>query len=243
MFKIDYLKVFSILSLSLLSTSVVSSSVLAENDNLDLFPTGEHEGGGTRGSTASCAVEVEAEPVSLIPRNTKVLTVSDSPQLLFHVPDVVGASALELVLLDEDNRVVDRDEFAPGYKPGIVKVDLVDETNFDTLKIDRLYHWYLVRDCEDIATPKIVANGSLQRIELDPDLAKQLKDASAIEKIELYQQADIWHEAIANLAQLRCDLTADKFSSQLKMRSKDLNNYVQLLTQDKENYCIDELNI
>ena len=243
MFKIDRLKVFSILSLSLLSTSVISSSALADNDNLDLFPTGEHEGGGTRGSTASCAVEVEAEPVSLIPKNTRVLTVSSSPQLLFHVPDVVAASALDLILLDEDNQVVYQDEFVPGYKPGIASVNLVDQTNFDTLKIDRLYHWYLVRDCEDIPTPKIVTNGSLQRIELDSALAKQLKDASTNERIKLYQEADIWHEAIANLAQLQCNLSADKFSDRLKMQSEDLNNYAQLLAQSDKNYCIDESNI
>ena len=236
MFKINYSKLCSIFSLPLLLTTVISGSAIANEDNFDLFPTGEHEGGGTRGGAIGCAIEAD-NPVPLIPQNTRILTVSGSPELLFYVPDVAGASALELVLLDKDDRVVYRDELNPGYQPGIVSIDLVDRSNSDTLKIDRLYHWYLVRDCDEMPTPKIVANGSLQRVKLEPALADKLENASTIEQVKLYQKADIWHEAIVNLARLKCDLTAEKFSSQVNIDDKEIEHYTRLLIQSKENYC------
>ena len=242
MFKINYLKLCRAFSLPLLLTTAISSSTVAHDDNLDLFPTGEHEGGGTRGKAVGCALKAD-NPTSLIPQNTRVLTVSDSPELFFYVPDVVEASALELVLLDEDDLIVYRDEFNPGYKPGIVSIDLVDRSNSDTLEVDRLYHWYLVKDCDEMPTPKIVANGSLQRIKLERVLASRLENASTIEQVKLYQEADIWHEAIANLARLQCDLTAEKFISQAKIDNEKIEDYARLLVQSEENYCDNNSNL
>ena len=125
MIKTDLIKLFGTLSLALLLGVAMSSSVVANDDEYYNFPTGNHEGGGVRGQATSCTAEAE-NPVPLTPKNSEIFTVSESPELLFHVPDVVQASTLEIVLLNRDDEIVYRDRFESGYKPGIVSINLVD---------------------------------------------------------------------------------------------------------------------
>ncbi len=244
MIKTSYLKLYwklsSIFSLALLLVIAMSSFVLANEDDDYNFPTGNHEGGGVRGQVTGCEAQA-SNPVSLAPKDTQALTVSDSPELLFYVPDVTQASTLEILLLDQDNEVVYRDEFAPGDKPGIISVNLVDNSNSDALKINSLYHWYLVQACGGIDTPNIVADGSIQRIKLEPDLANKLENAAQLEKVKLFQSANIWYDAIANLSQLKCNSAVETKATQGLIQLENINDNFKLFSQSLASYCLNNV--
>ena len=226
-------------SLTLLFAPVVSSVAVAQGEDYDNFPTGDHEGGGVRGALISCATNANY-PVALVPEAATTLTTSPSPTLLFDVPDVVQASTLEVVLRDRDNRVVYQNELETGYQPGIIGLNLFDESNFNALKVNNSYHWYLIQECENIAEPNIVANGSLQRVELDGELAQKIDNASGLEKVKLYQEANIWHEAIANLANMKCNSKAEGVVSQ-KWIDEEFSNLLNLSNRSFQSYCLNNL--
>ena len=232
----SFQKLCQIFSLTLLFAPAMSSVAVAQGEDYDNFPTGVHEGGGVRGTLNTCATNANY-PVPLIPENAQTLTVSSSPTLFFDVPDVIQASSLEVVLLDRDNRVVYQNELEAGYQPGIIGLNLSDETNSNALKVNNSYHWYLIQECEYSAEPNIVANGSLLRVELDSELTQKINNASGIEKVKLYRQADIWHEAIANLANLKCDSEAESFVLQ-EWIDEEFTNISNLSNQSFQSYCL-----
>ena len=228
-----YCKIFS---LTLLFTPAISLAAVAEGEDYNNFPTGDHEGGGVRGTLISCATDANY-PVPLVPEAAKTLTTSASPTLFFDVPDVIQASSLEIVLLDGEDRVVYQNGIETGYQPGIIGLNLFDENNYNPLKVNDSYHWYLIQECENSVEPNIVANGSLERVELDDELAQKINNASRIEKVKLYQEAGIWHEAIANLAVLQCDSNAKDFIFQQWIEEKFIS-VSNLENRDFQSYCL-----
>ena len=234
-------KLCSVISLALLFSGAISRTAIAYEDEYYDFPTGEHEGGGVRGKGIGCVALEADNPQPLIPKDTQALTVSDSPELLFDVPDLDQASTLEILLLDQNQQIVSRKEFQPGYQPGIVSMNLVDDTNNHILELDSLYSWYLVQECAGVDIPKVIAHGSFMRVELEKNLAQQLEDASAIEKVQLYQSANIWHEAIASLAQLKCDLTAKTITDQQRIEMDKIEDSSDLWSRSFDTYCANDL--
>lgn len=228
-------KFCQIFGFTLSLASVMPLAAIAEGEDYYNFPTGNQEGGGVRGTLISCASNVNYA-VPLVPETAKTLTTSPSPTLFFNVPDVLEASTLEVVLRDRDNRVVYQNGLETGYQPGIIGLSLYDESNSNALKVNNLYDWYLIQECEDSAEPNIVANGSLQRVELDDELTQKINSASGIEKVKLYQKANIWHEAIANLAEFKCDSKAESFVSQ-EWIDETFTNILNLSNQDFQSYC------
>ena len=225
-------------SLTLLFAPVVSSVAVAQGEDYDNFPTGDHEGGGVRGALTSCATNANY-PVPLVPEAATTLTTSPSPTLFFDVPDVVQASSLEVVLLDGDNNVVYQNELETGSQPGIIGFNLSNEGNYSALKVNNSYHWYLIQECDNSAEPNIIAKGSLQRVELDGELAKEISNASGLEKVKLYRQADIWHEAIANLANFKCNSQAESVVTQ-EWIDEEFTNIPNLSNQSFQSYCLNK---
>ena len=228
-------KLCQIFSLTLLFTPAISLTAVAQGEDYYNFPTGDHEGGGVRGTLTSCGTNTNY-PVALVPEAAKTLTTSPSPMLLFDVPDVILASTLEVILRDSDDRIVYQNGLETGYQPGIIGLNLSDENNSNALKANNLYHWYLIQECENSIEPKIVANGSLQRVELDSELAKKINNASGIEKVKLYQKAELWHEAIANLANIKCDPQAEVIST--KWDEEEVTDFLNLSNRSFQSYCL-----
>ena len=226
-------KFCQIFSLTLLFASAMTGAAVAESDDYYNFPTGDHEGGGVRGASISCTTNANY-PVPLVPQNAETLTTSSSPKLFFKVPDVVQASTLEVVLLDSKDRVVYQNGLE-SYQPGIVGLNLFDGSNSDALKVNSPYHWYLIQECSDNPEPSIVASGTLQRVELDREVARQIDNASGLEKVKLYRQAGIWHEAIANLADFKCDSEAEGLVSQQWIEEEFTDS--NLSNRDFQSYC------
>ena len=231
----SFQKFCKIFSLTLLFAPAISLAAVAQGEDYYNFPTGDHEGGGVRGTLTSCATNVNY-PVSLVPEASKTLTTSASPTLFFDVPDVILASTLEVVLRDRDDRIVYQNGFETGYQPGIIGLNISDESNSNALKINDLYHWSLIQECENSAEPHIVANGSLQRVELDGELVQRINNTSGIEKVKLYQEAELWHEAIANFVDMKCDSQGEIVSA---WNDEEITDSLNLLNRSFQSYCLD----
>ena len=230
----SFLKLCQIFGITLLFAPIMSSGAVAQGEDYDHFPTGDHEGGGVRGTPTICAANANY-PVPLVPKNVETLTASSSPTLFFDVPDVAQASTLEVVLLDRDNKVVYQNRLQSD-RSGIIGLNLFDQSNSDALQVNNSYHWYLIQDCGS-AEPNIVANGSLQRVELDSKLTRKINNASGLEKVKLYRQANIWHEAIANLADMKCDLKTESLVSQ-KWIDEEFASLPNLSNRSFQSYCL-----
>lgn len=230
----SFLKLCQIFGITLLFAPIMSSGAVAQED-YNHFPTGDHEGGGVRGTPTICAANANY-PVPLVPKNVETLTASSSPTLFFDVPDVAQASTLEVVLLDRDNKVVYQNQLQSD-RSGIIGLNLFDQSNSDALQVNNSYHWYLIQDCGS-AEPNIVANGSLQRVELDSELTQKINNASGLEKVKLYRQADIWHEAIADLANL-CNSQTEVVSQQ--WIDEEFASVPNISNRAFQNYCFNNL--
>ena len=233
--KNNFSKLLKTFSLALLFSSAMSS-VFAEESDYYQFPTGEQEGGGVRGEVNSCS-PASSYPIPLIPQNYKSLTASASPTLFFDTSNIEQAVDFEFLLLNQNDEIVHQDSLKTHQKSGIIGLNLFDNTNSDALRIDDNYHWYLVENCGDADVPIIVGNGSLERIQLNNDLTKQLNNASLIEQIDIYQAANIWHETIENITLLKCNNSDDISSAE---KSKDLNFsnvFIESFNNSLDAYC------
>lgn len=230
----------NILGIALLFSATIINSAIANEDESYNLPSEFDQGGGVRGKSTVCSSNGD-NPIPLIPGSSPTLTTSNNPELLFKVPDVIHASTLSILLLNHDKELVYQDELDPGYRPGIVSVSLTDQSNSNGLKIDSPYHWYLIQQCDGVASPNIVADGSLTRINLEQNLATKIANASGLEKIKLYQSADIWHEAIANLVQLKCNYVAEGMTEKQRIEIEQMEREYSFFPQSYKDYCVSNL--
>ena len=240
LFKNFFSKSGKILCLTMLFSSTISNVVAHEKD-YNNFPTGQQEGGGVRGQVVSCTSDV-SYPVPLVPQDTQTLTTLASPKLFFDASNVERTIALDFLLLDRDDEIVYQNVLKSDRQSGLISLDLVDRYNSNELKTNHSYHWYLVQKCGDRSNPKIVANGSLRRIELDKKLAVKINKASAIDRIGIYQEANVWHEKLEYIAQLKCsDSNTNLLDRQLARVSNLTDISPKLSTKSLSNYCATNL--
>ena len=240
--KLNLCHLCRILSLSLLFSSAIPNAFAEEVDYYN-FPTGEQEGGGVRGeSVASC--NNASYPVPLIPQDSQSLTTSASPNLFFDTSNIQQATTFDFLLLDRNNQVVYQDVLKTNNNLGLIGLELADADNANELQLNNAYHWYLVQQCEDFAEPKIVANGSLKRIELEDKLAHKITDASATDKVNIYQESNIWYEAVEHLTQLKCNTSnTEEVERQLAQIAEIADISVEALNNSLDNYCAANLKI
>lgn len=230
--KTKFFKLCQILSVTFLFSSSISS-VFAEETDFYNFPTGEQEGGGVRGEANSCSDDV-SYPIPIVPQDTKTLTASASPKLFFDASNTQPAIILDLILLNQDDQIVYQDMLKTNENSGLIGLDLFDRYNSNELKINHDYHWYLVQQCDNLNDPKIVANGALERIQLEERLTQKIAAASTTDKISIYQEANIWHEAIDSLTQLKCNtFNTEEIREQLTPKT----NFTDLSAKSLDNYC------
>ena len=186
---------FTIICLAFLWFPGIAKLTLANEPESRGFPTGEREGGGTRGESESRCDTGSNRAIALMPENSGL--TATAPTLFFYVPESEQSQALEFVLFDENDELVYQDILR---STGIVSLRLPAVSSSDSTE---LYQWYLV--CNSRYTPKVVDSGSLQKVTLDQNLVNQLEQASPLEQVTLYQEANIWHESLGTLAELHCD--------------------------------------
>lgn len=191
-------------------------------------------GGGSRG----CSPELSNQPcqplMALIP-NDIVLTASESPTLLFYLPQIRNSQAvtMEFVLRNQADELVYETTFKPTPEGGIIRLTLNKSSSFEGLAVNQDYHWYLsiVYNSSDRAHDDVV-EGWVRHVPMSSTLAHQISQASSLKQVQLYQEANLWTEAINTLSYLKqsqpTDLTVAQMWTQM-LQSVSLD--MPILTQ------------
>ena len=168
------------------------------NDKSKIVLPSRRVGGGTRRD--SC-VSSNGSLVALVPENSLGTTTSAFPTFFFYLPEIEQSQTIEFVVRDQEDRLVYDTTFSTTDSSGIISLSL-PSTELEPLQVDNDYHWYLSIICNpQNRAQDIVVEGLIRRIELQPSLVHKLNNLEPLERVNFYQQANIWYEAIATVAQ------------------------------------------
>jgi hypothetical protein len=83
------------------------------------------------------------------------------------------------------------------------------------LEVGKRYRWFLnvycgVKKNAVVTSPPTYIEAMLQRVELDPDIARKIAGAPIQQKINLYAENGIWHDALTLLGEQRQKAPQDK---------------------------------
>ena len=190
-------------------------------------------GGGRRGSDGQCLKDratqprkdknkrfVEQQLIPLLPPNKFGLTISANPTFFAYVPKT-SAIAVEFTLENQQGKGIDRQRISLTNTPSIVSMQF-EKT---PLEVGKEYKWLISVVCETGDPEDAFSEGIIRRIQPETALLKQLEKASGIERVYIYAKFGIWHEAIADLANLRLSQpnnTDFKVSWQTLLKSSSL---------------------
>jgi hypothetical protein len=208
------LAIATVASLFSLSSLCLPESVWAEqtpkNPNQGL-PT-RRIGGGTRGGSPNNDEQARqcSSLVALSP-NYLVTTVEASPKLFFCIPSIEQSQAtkIEFTLKDRSDRPIYQTNITPVASSGIASLQFPLSSTLKELEINQNYRWNLTIVNEGGDRHEAL-EGWIRRIEMKPTLAEKLAQASPLERVQLYQEARLWYEAIEELAQLKRDRPDDR---------------------------------
>ncbi len=168
------------------------------------------EGGGTRGSDRCLAGKALT---ALVPSNRFGATVAAYPTFFVYMPAVSPQNPslpVEFILEDADENELYKATFQTTGRPGIVTLSLPTGAGLSPLQVGRDYKWSFSIICQPgESTENIEVGGWVRRVELNPTLNTQLKQASLQRQVELYAEAEIWQDALATLVQLRRNNPSD----------------------------------
>lgn len=162
-------------------------------------------GGATRGLPCEQDQKIPSLPLTALrPDNSLAggvgLTLESQPQFLVYMPQTSAESA-EFTLQDQQRNNVYQSKFTIKGQPGIISISL--PKNAIQLENNKNYTWYTSIICDrNNRTKDVTVAGWIKREVPPTNLANQLQNAAARERPRIYAENSIWHEAIANLAEL-----------------------------------------
>jgi len=169
------------------------------------WPTRRVGGGSREGCGPDSPNQFCLPVIALIPDHL-VVTATDTPSLFFRIPSLRNPKGvqMEFVLRDGSDRLVYETSFSASPEGGLLALHLPKTGEFQGLKIDENYHWYfsIIYDPTDRAHDDVV-EGWLRREVIPESLARKLQTATPIEQVALYEDAQLWTEAISTLALLK----------------------------------------
>lgn len=184
-------------------TLKTDSNILIAEDvipDIDGGPSGVEPAG----PRSDCFGSQDLPFTALMPVTEKnvTLTSSTKPSFFFYVPTSKAKTA-KFILWDENRTIIHTQTIAVENRSGVIEVPL-ENPDFDRdLNVGNSYRWSFSLICsDDDPAENATVRGWVQRIEVKPDLATQLDNASPRDRINLYANAGIWHETIATLAHL-----------------------------------------
>jgi hypothetical protein len=206
-------KLFSYVCLaSLINLLAISfdDRVLAETNNQKAkggFPI-RQVGGGTRGE--DCGVQGQSL-TALTPDNSVGMTTKALPELFFYIPKTTQAQQVEFVLRDDRDRTVyETTTKTYADRHGIFSLNIPETKQLNQLETDRNYHWYLSMICDPQNRAKdLVVEGWIKRVAITSEVSQKLDRLNPLERVNLYQKADIWYDAIATLVDLKRSQATD----------------------------------
>lgn len=185
---------------------------------------GRRVAGGSR-STQQKNCSLGQNPLTAVVPNSNIgLTTQANPTFFFYIPQT--SATLELVLRDRDKEY--KQSYKSSQKGGIVSIPF----NQASLEVGKEYRWSFSIICNPKERSKDkVVQGGVKRINTEPQLASKLATASPQERANLYAEAGIWQDSLANLVQ---SLSSNPNNAELKAqwqalltsKSVGLNNLV-----------------
>ncbi|MBF2027562.1 MAG: DUF928 domain-containing protein [Oscillatoriales cyanobacterium C42_A2020_001] len=172
---------------------------------------GRREGAGTRGPAC---VQSSPNLTALLPQTNLGLTTAEYPQFFWYVPKT-RAKAVKFVLFKGDEQepeqeVVYEKTLELSGKPGVVSFTLPKTAEVSPLAIGQDYYWTVTLLCNPTdPINNIYTSGWVQRIAVEPTLAKQLTRAKSSDRVKLLAENGIWFDTVSTLAQMRCTSPSD----------------------------------
>lgn len=185
------------------------------------------QSGGTRGP--ECMVN-EQKPVALVPASEIGATVAEFPTLYWYMPKS-RAKAVEFVLRDANQQQVysvkyslaqytektaQGDDYFVEGSPGIMSLTVPASAGLSPLEIGKEYQWDLTVVCDPANNDpadhdnRMLMTGGLKRVQADSNLALRAQQASPEERVALYQNAQLWYEAVGTIVELQRQRPTDR---------------------------------
>jgi hypothetical protein len=138
---------------------------------------------------------------ALSPTPKSGLTLAERPTFLVYVPKT-SAKTAEFSLRSRTGQGVYRTMIALTTTPNLIGITLPAQAM--PLEVGKLYTWSFAIICNpnDRLDDRFVT-GMIQRRELDATRLRQIQQAPPRTQVALYQQADVWYDAIAVMYQLK----------------------------------------
>ena len=183
---------------------VIADLPPAPRTGSDDNPTGP---GGTRPVPIIPCQETNESLTALKPPEGKRLTVSEYPTFWFYVPyasDYISSVQFLLENHDQSDSAVYRTKLKLSNTPGIISISLPTDKKY-SLKPNNHYHWFLKLDCkpkhDESNAPDFEVEGYVKMVAPSAALESQLAMEKQ-QKFKVYQENDIWYDALSNLAGL-----------------------------------------
>ncbi|MBD2021921.1 DUF928 domain-containing protein [Leptolyngbya sp. FACHB-36] len=160
-------------------------------------------GGRVPGGTRDPGCLGNQSLMALVPLSTVGSTAAQYPTFLLSVPSAAPKSAI-FTLQDESRKLVYKTTVNLSGKAGITSFQL--PKSMAGLKIGKNYRWVFSLVCNAQAPDQSgnpFVQGWIKRVEMPPTLAQQLQQTSRRDRVTLYQNAGLWYDALATLAELR----------------------------------------
>lgn len=166
---------------------------------------GPNPGGATRSPGCFLDSDLPKPPMTaLLPETRKALTVAARPTFFAYIPPTVAPMGDFVIAEKQENEEVEiyKTTFPLSQRSGIVRFTIPDLA--PPLEIGKKYEWSLGIIC-DPANPATVwfVAGAIERINPIPDGPSSTIDELSLSAIRYYAENGIWHETLANLAELR----------------------------------------
>ncbi|MCL2923999.1 MAG: DUF928 domain-containing protein [Trichodesmium sp. MAG_R04] len=179
-------------------------------------PSGGTSGGGTRGSCLPPEVNTQEKKglTALIPReidedgNVTIFaetTSSTQPKFFLYVPENNSKELAQFIVNEKsgqsEQNLYSADIKISGYSGSIVELTLPQNVN---LEANKEYTWSfnIICDPQDRSVD-VSVEGTIKKVDISSELENQLKNASPLEKAKIYAEAEIWHDTIEAVADVR----------------------------------------
>ncbi|MEG3849908.1 DUF928 domain-containing protein [Microcoleus sp. herbarium19] len=157
-------------------------------------PSAPKETGTNTTRGGSCEANSAAVLTALVPFSHVGQTISGHPTFTWFVPDRTSRP-LQFRLFSSTGQLLYKTEMES--QPGIMSVAL--PSNLPQLSIGQSYQWQVVLVCDrNVPSRNVVATAEIQVVEAAAPFQAQLAAAQTPQqRIDLYAQAGLWYDAIA----------------------------------------------
>ncbi|MBD2463374.1 DUF928 domain-containing protein [Oscillatoria sp. FACHB-1407] len=161
---------------------------------------GNRESGASRSS--ACATS-DRGLKALLPETNVGLTTEARPTFFAYIPPSSANSAEFILYEDGTDELIYSTALEINGESGIASISLPSGADTPMLEVNKTYYWYFTVICDaDDRSADMTVQGSIRRVPISSDLARQLASASTQERPAVYAAAGIWQDALAALAAL-----------------------------------------